>query len=78
MEGALVPSSTLSPANPVVMNVVYQFTVYDPVLGVWRQRDSGRPFGPASKRKGAGKEWESQGYYRRWQIQLRVINNFLY
>lgn len=36
-------------------------------------------FGLASKRKGAGrKEWESQGYYRRRQIQLRVINNFLY
>lgn len=34
MEGAPVPLLyPLSPANPVVMNVVYQFTVYDPVFG---------------------------------------------
>lgn len=42
MEGAPVPLLyPLSPANPVVMNVVYQFTVYDPVLGVWRQQGPG-------------------------------------
>lgn len=35
------PYSTLSPANPVVMNVVSQFTVYDSVLGVWRQPGPG-------------------------------------
>lgn len=38
MEGAPGPLLyPLSPANPVVMNVVSQFTVYDLVLGVWRQ-----------------------------------------
>lgn len=42
MEGAPGPLlNPLSPANPVVMNVVYQFTVYDPVLGVWRQQGPG-------------------------------------
>mgnify|MGYP001313574100 CR=1 FL=1 len=35
------PYSTLSPANPLVMNVVSQFTVYDSVLGVWRQLGPG-------------------------------------
>lgn len=42
MDGAPVPLLyPLPPANPVVMNVVYQFTVYDPVLGVWRQQGPG-------------------------------------
>lgn len=83
MEGAPGPLLyPLSPANPVVMNVVSQFTVYDLVLGVWRQP------GPSNivsiwtrlrmERGRQEEKWESQGYYRRWQIQLHVINNFLY
>lgn len=83
MEGAPIPSLYPPfPANPVVMNVVSQFTVYDLVLGVWRHPDPSNticPFGPASKRRGTSrKEWGSQHYYRGWLIQLSVINNFLY
>lgn len=68
MEGAPIPSLYPPfPANPVVMNVVSQFTVYDSVLGdleaprLWQYYVS---LGPASKKRGAGrKEWESQGYH---------------
>lgn len=63
------------------MNVVSQFTVYDSVLGVWRQLGPGNSvfLWMSLQEEGAGrKKWESQGYNRRWQIQLRVINNFLY
>lgn len=49
--------SPLFPANPIIMNVVSQFTVCDSVLGVQRHPNSGNalcPFGPASKpREGA-------------------------
>lgn len=64
MEGAPVSSFYPPfPANPVLMNVVSQFTVYDLVLGIWRHPDPGNimcPFGPASKKRGTDRrEWGS-------------------
>lgn len=81
MEGAPIPSLCPPfPANPVVMNVVSHFTVYDSVLGVWRHPDPGNilcPFGPASEERGRQEGVGIPGYYRGWLIQLSVIN-FLY
>lgn len=84
MEGAPIPSLYPPfPANPVVMNVVSQFTVHDLVLGnleaprpwqyyvsLWTnlQEERGRQEGVGIP----GLLW-GEGL-----IQLSVINNFLY
>lgn len=85
MEGAPIPSHYPPfPANPVVMNVVSQFTVYDSVLGdleaprLWQYYVSPRTSLQEEKggQEGVGNPRVTMG--GEGLIQLSVINNFLY
>lgn len=82
MEGVPVPSLyPLSPANPVVMNVVLSSLYMIRCWGVWRHPDPGNIVSLWTSLQ-EERDWQDgvgiPGLLQERQIQLRVISNFLY